>query len=207
LPTAVDLAWGAESDRLTVAPTAGWTPGTYVVVTVAGTARDRAGTPLGSPARAAFLSRSAATARFSAPDASDGRVPVHTTFVITVVGDVDADVVADAVRVEPEVEGRMAVTHEADPGRRPASDGPHRVHACAALPRHRVYRGWRRLRGRRGAAVLVPEARPCALPHRSSASARRAATGVRSTPGLDRFDQLMEQPHEAPSSSPRAGRR
>jgi hypothetical protein len=75
-PTAVGLAWGPEGDRLTVAPTAGWTPGTYVVVTVAGTARDRAGTPLGSPARAAFLSRSP-DRQVRGAHASDGRVPVH----------------------------------------------------------------------------------------------------------------------------------
>jgi len=114
-PTPIELSWAPEGDHLTVAPSAGWAPGTYVVVTVGATARDRSGNALGTPARAAFLSRAAATARFTAPDASDGRVPPRTTFVVTVEGDVDPTVLAEAVRVEPVVAGHVAVTKEADP--------------------------------------------------------------------------------------------
>jgi len=114
-PTAVELSWTPEGDRLTVAPSTGWSPGTYVVVTVGAAARDRDGNALGSPARAAFLSRAAATARLSAADAAAGRVPLRTSFVLTVEGDVDPTVLTDAVHVEPAVEARVSVTKEADP--------------------------------------------------------------------------------------------
>jgi uncharacterized protein YkwD len=114
-PTAVGLTWDASDRQLSVRPQSGWEAGTYVVVTVAPTARDASGQALGSPARAAFLTRPAAAVRFSAPDSSAGLVPLQTTFVVTVEGDVDADALAAAVQVEPAVAGQVTVTTDADP--------------------------------------------------------------------------------------------
>lgn len=113
-PTAVDLSWSPEGDRLTVAPAGAWQAGAYVVVTVRSSARDAAGNGLDSPARAAFLTRSAAHVRLSVPDVADGRIAPRTTFVATIEGDVDPAALVGAVRLEPAVKGHVVVTAESE---------------------------------------------------------------------------------------------
>jgi uncharacterized protein YkwD len=199
-PIPVELSWTPEADHLTVKPSVGWTPGTYVVVTVGATARDRGGNALGTPARAAFLSRAAASARLTAPDASDGLVPPRTTFVVTVEGDVDPTVLAEAVRVEPAVEGHVAVTKQADPATPTSSpryravfvpNGPLAVDTAYTVT---LAPG---VKDREGVDVAPPEplavrtvAAPAVVRFRPVGSATEVAVGANVSV---RFDQAMDR--------------
>jgi hypothetical protein len=116
-PAAIGLDWEAGGTRLLVTALSGWRPDTYYVVTVGTTARDLDGRPLGSDARAAFLTRPAAVARLAAPTAVEGRVGPHAALAVTVEGVVDPAVLARAIRIEPPVAGHVGVVPvlEAEP--------------------------------------------------------------------------------------------
>jgi uncharacterized protein YkwD len=132
--TPVELTWDVSGTELSITPAATWTAGTYYVVTVGVGARDRDGSALGRPARAAFLTRGATTALFGASGLRDGRVPLDTRFMVTVAGTVDWAELSRAVTVSPAVAGKVEVTRLID------GSGVEAVfHPDAPLPPDTVY--------------------------------------------------------------------
>jgi hypothetical protein len=104
--TEVTLTWDAAGQRLTVAPKAGWKPGAYYSVTIAGDALDLTGQKLAGPARSVFTTRAVVGGRIAAADIADGgRVPTATSFVVVYDGPIDIAAVERAFHVEPAVEG------------------------------------------------------------------------------------------------------
>jgi hypothetical protein len=106
----VALAWDTSASVLTVTPVAGWEPTTIYTVTVDAGALAASGAPMSRPARAAFMTRAATSARIELTKTTGGRAAPDTAFSITFDGAVDGATVAAAVRLEPAVEGSIVQT-------------------------------------------------------------------------------------------------
>jgi uncharacterized protein YkwD len=108
-PTAaVQLQWNASSTQLDVAPTTGWSPGTYYTVTVGADAVDASGHALSAPARTAFLIRSAARATIGVSKTIGAKVPGSAFFQVTFDQPVDVASATAAFRIVPAVKGRIS---------------------------------------------------------------------------------------------------
>jgi uncharacterized protein YkwD len=108
--TAVDLAWDATGAELTVTPRTRWAAGTFHTVTVQAGALDRAGQPLTTPARAAFLTRAATTGAVIATKPIGTRVSIGTSFLVSFARAVDPATVQTAIRLDPPVAGTVRST-------------------------------------------------------------------------------------------------
>lgn len=106
-PTAVQLAWDAAGDTLTISPLAYWSPGVYYTVSVQAGALAQTGQPLTRPARAAFLTRQATTGSVAATDQIGSRVSVETAFNVTFARPVDPASVPGAIQLDPPVPGTL----------------------------------------------------------------------------------------------------
>jgi uncharacterized protein YkwD len=112
--TAVDLAWDPSWRELTVTPRTRWAAGTFHTVTVEAGALDRAGQPLTTPARAAFLTRAATTGSAIATDPIGTRVSISTSFLVSFARAVDPETVRTAIRLEPPTPGTVRATLPAE---------------------------------------------------------------------------------------------
>ena len=108
--TAVDLAWDTTGIELTVTPRTRWAAGTFHTVTVQAGALDRAGQPLTSPARAAFLTRGATTGSVIATDPIGTRVSISTSFLVSFARTVDPETVRASIRLDPPTPGTIRST-------------------------------------------------------------------------------------------------
>jgi hypothetical protein len=109
-PIAVQLAWDAAGDILTISPQAHWSPGVYYTVSVQAGALARTGQPLASPAREAFLTREATTGSVAATDLIGSRVSVETAFNVIFARPVDPASVPGAIQLDPPVPGKLQAT-------------------------------------------------------------------------------------------------
>ena len=115
--TGVQLSWDAAGRSLTIAPKAGWKPGTYYTLTIASSAVDTTGQPLAAPARAIFTTRGALSGRLAASEAAvKGRVSTAATFSVTYDGPVDVSALEAAFRVDPAVDGTFETSTTAAGG-------------------------------------------------------------------------------------------
>jgi uncharacterized protein YkwD len=109
-PALVRLRWQYQTRRLVVSPVRPWSPGTFVTITVDASARDRSGALLASPARAAFVTRSAATATIAASDMVGKRIRSDSAFWISFDRSVDVASVRAALKVTPAIKGKVTVS-------------------------------------------------------------------------------------------------
>ena len=103
----VELRWSDDDTTLSIVPTSHWQPGTYYTVTVRPGALARTGRPTTSPARAAFLTRGAATAAVVASKAVGTRVAIDTAFTLTFDHPVDTATLETAVSLDPPAPGTV----------------------------------------------------------------------------------------------------
>jgi hypothetical protein len=108
------LEWSADDTRVSIVPTATWQPSTYYTVTVGAGALATTGRPMTRPARAAFLTRDAATGLLAATGMIDKRVAVDSSFTVAFDQTVDLASVGPAIRIEPPLTG--ALTRSTTPG-------------------------------------------------------------------------------------------
>lgn len=106
-PTPVDLTWDAAGDTLTIAPRDTWAPGTFHTVSVQAGALATTGQPLARPARAAFLTRPAATASIASTAPVGKRASVNTAFEIAFDRAIEPASIEGSIRIEPAVEGTL----------------------------------------------------------------------------------------------------
>ena len=111
---AVSYSWSEDDTKLAVAPTDHWALATYYTITVQPGALARSGRPSTSPARAAFLTRSASAAHISAMQKIGSRVSVGSGFVIGFDRPVDVASLTTAVRLEPSVALEIRLRDEMD---------------------------------------------------------------------------------------------
>ena len=109
-PALVQLRWEYQSRRLVVSPVRPWSPGTFVTITVDAGALDRTGAMLATPARAAFVTRAAATAAIAATDTVEKRIRSDTAFRITFDRVMDMDSVRAALKVTPAIKGKVTAS-------------------------------------------------------------------------------------------------
>lgn len=106
-PIAVDLAWDAAGDTLTISPTGTWAPGTYHSVSVQAGALAGTGQPLARPARAAFLTRPVTSISAAVTIPIGERVSVGTAFTVTFSGPVDVGSVRSGISLDPPTPGTV----------------------------------------------------------------------------------------------------
>jgi hypothetical protein len=105
----VETSWSADARTLTISPVSGWAPGTYYTVTVGADAGDEAGTALGRPARAVFLTRPSTVGRVLADHPTGQAVALDTAFVVTFDRPIDLGSAIAAFRIEPPIAGKFEV--------------------------------------------------------------------------------------------------
>ena len=104
------LEWSDNDTRVSIVPTAAWQPSTYYTVTVGAGALATSGRPMTKPARAAFLTRDAATGLIAATGMIDKRATVDSSFTIAFDQPVDLASVAPAIRIDPPLPGALTRT-------------------------------------------------------------------------------------------------
>ena len=104
------LEWSENDTRVSIVPTAAWQPSTYYTVTVGAGALATTGRPMTKPARAAFLTRDAATGLIAATGMIDKRATVDSSFTIAFDQPVDLASVAPAIRIDPPLPGALTRT-------------------------------------------------------------------------------------------------
>jgi uncharacterized protein YkwD len=105
--TAVELSWNADGTKLTVTPKVRWAPATYHTITVRPGALGQSGRPMGVPARAVFLTRSATTGAIVATTLANSRAHVGTAFEIAFNHPVAIAAVRAAFTISPAVTGTL----------------------------------------------------------------------------------------------------
>jgi uncharacterized protein YkwD len=104
------LQWSENDTRVSIVPTAAWQPSTYYTVTIGAGALATSGRPMTKPARAAFLTRDAATGLIAATGMIDKRATVDSAFSIAFDQPVDLASVGPAIRIEPPLSGSLTRT-------------------------------------------------------------------------------------------------
>lgn len=105
----VRLAWTSDAKSLQVAPAVAWQPATRYTVTIGAGARDTAGTALGQPLRATFLTRPRATASMTIRRAEVAPL-VATALELRFSRPVTVASVAAALRVTPTARGGLTAS-------------------------------------------------------------------------------------------------
>ena len=111
---AVELRWDPAGKVLTIAPRHRWLAATYHTITVDAGALAASGSPMASPARAAFLTRDGAGIRIAATDRSAKRIAVGSAFRIVFDRPIDVSTVAPAIHFEPKVKGTVTASTSED---------------------------------------------------------------------------------------------
>ncbi|HYX11065.1 MAG TPA: Ig-like domain-containing protein [Candidatus Acidoferrum sp.] len=99
------LSWNGATTVLSVHPITAWATGTYYTISIGAAAADTNGKTLGTPLRAAFVTRSATAARITATRGTGPRADVRTTIQVSFDRPVDLAVAAAAFRIAPTVGG------------------------------------------------------------------------------------------------------
>jgi uncharacterized protein YkwD len=113
-PADIDLLWNDDQTSVSIVPTERWAPGTYYTITVGPGALASTGRPMTAPARAAFLTRDAATAVVAATTKVDKRVSIDSAFTVAFDQAVELGSTVDAIRLDPPVPGAISRTTGAD---------------------------------------------------------------------------------------------
>jgi uncharacterized protein YkwD len=106
-PTPVALHWDPTGTLLSIGPAGHWQVGRFHTITVEPGALALTGRPLTTPARASFLTRSAATAALTATAETGTRVGVGTTFTVSFDRAVDLASVRAGLRLDPAATGTI----------------------------------------------------------------------------------------------------
>ena len=109
----VSLQWNADGTSVAIVPTEHWAPSTYYTVTVGSGALATTGRPMTQPARAAFLTREAASAAVAATSKVEKRVAIDSSFTVAFDHAVDLGSVAGAIKIEPALSGALTRTTNA----------------------------------------------------------------------------------------------
>ena len=107
------LTWNQDATALSVHPISAWATGTYYTIAIGGGATDTAGHALGTPLRAAFVTRAATTARITATRATGTQADVRTAIQVAFDRPVDIAAAAAAMRIAPNVGGTFDLGTEA----------------------------------------------------------------------------------------------
>jgi hypothetical protein len=116
----VRLGWSEDGRRLAVEPLGTWRPATVYTVTVDTSARDRDGRSLANPLRAAFLTRSATTARLAVIDRLATGVALDSSIAVSFDRPISVAAVLRSLRIVPAVEGELLVALDGPDGADPA---------------------------------------------------------------------------------------
>jgi uncharacterized protein YkwD len=108
------LEWSADDTRVSIVPTGTWQPSTYYTVTVGAGALADSGRPMTRPARAAFLTRDAASGLLAATGMVAKRATIDSSFTIAFDQPVDLATVGPSITVDPPLTG--ALTRTTAPG-------------------------------------------------------------------------------------------
>ena len=108
------LEWSADDTHVSIVPTGTWQPSTYYTVTVGAGALAESGRPMTRPARAAFLTRDAATGLLAATGMVEKRATIDSSFTVAFDQPVDLTSVGPALTVDPPLTG--ALTRTTSPG-------------------------------------------------------------------------------------------
>jgi uncharacterized protein YkwD len=106
--TAVNFAWDDAGRVLTISPLSQWQADTLYVLTVSKAARAADGGALRSPVRSAVLTAQAGSGSIAATHVSGKRALLDTAFVIKLDRPVALSAVKAAVRIEPEIAGKVS---------------------------------------------------------------------------------------------------
>lgn len=109
----VSLQWNDDDTSVSIVPTQHWAPSTYYTVTVGSGALATTGRPMTQPARAAFLTRDAASAAVAATSKVDKRVAIDSSFTVAFDRAVDLGSVAGSIKLEPALAGALTRTTDA----------------------------------------------------------------------------------------------
>jgi hypothetical protein len=109
----VSLVWNDDDTSVSIVPAEHWSPSTYYTVTVGPGALATTGRPMTQPARAAFLTREAASAAIAATSTIQKRVAIDSSFTVAFDHAVDLGSVAEAIRLEPALPGALTRTTDA----------------------------------------------------------------------------------------------
>lgn len=112
--TAVRVTWNEDRTTATVTPESHWSAGSYHTITVQPGALASTGRPLTVPARTAFLTRETSAAILGVTSAVGKRVGATTAFTVAFDRAVDVGSVITAIRLDPPVEGEVAVEPTVD---------------------------------------------------------------------------------------------
>jgi uncharacterized protein YkwD len=113
-PVPFQLEWSADDTRVSIVPAGTWEPSTYYTVTVGAGALATSGRPMTRPARAAFLTRDAATALLAATGMVEKRATIDSSFTIAFDHPIDLASVGPAIKIDPPLTG--ALTRTTAPG-------------------------------------------------------------------------------------------
>jgi hypothetical protein len=116
--TQVRFAWDADGTTLTVRPLDSWATATYHTVTVDAGALAASGQPLATPARSAFVTRAATTARIVPTDIVGKRASPVTGFFLEFANPVDATSLASGLLAEPAIAGTIEQVNGESAGER-----------------------------------------------------------------------------------------
>ena len=112
--TPVQLVWAPDSASVSVVPSDHWAPGTYHTITVQAGALAINGRPLTVPARASFLTREPSQAVVAPTVPMGSLVAADTGFSVAFSQPVEASTLANAIRLDPPVEGTVSVASTID---------------------------------------------------------------------------------------------
>jgi uncharacterized protein YkwD len=113
-PVPFQLEWSADDTHVSIVPAGTWEPSTYYTVTVGAGALATSGRPMTRPARAAFLTRDAATGLLAATGMVAKRATIDSSFTIAFDHPVDLASVGPAIKIDPPLTG--ALTRTTAPG-------------------------------------------------------------------------------------------
>lgn len=113
-PVPFQLEWSADDTRVSIVPAGTWEPSTYYTVTVGAGALATSGRPMTRPARAAFLTRDAATGLLAATGMVEKRATIDSSFTIAFDHPIDLASVGPAIKIDPPLTG--ALTRTTAPG-------------------------------------------------------------------------------------------
>jgi hypothetical protein len=109
----VSLIWNDDATSVSIVPAQHWAPSTYYTVTVGSGALATTGRPMTQPARAAFLTRDAASAAVAATSKVEKRVAIDSSFTVAFDHAVDLGSVAGSITLEPALAGALTRTVDA----------------------------------------------------------------------------------------------
>jgi uncharacterized protein YkwD len=109
-PIPFQLEWSEDDTRVSIVPSAAWQPATYYTVTVGAGALASSGRPMTRPARAAFLTRDAASGLLAATGMIDKKATIESSFTIAFDKPVDLASVGPAIRIDPPIAGALTRT-------------------------------------------------------------------------------------------------